>query len=290
MQRNIRRFEISALIPVMLLFCTFFYYPFLKNIYYMFTDYNYLNTPTFVGCQNFKRFFGDSQALLALKNTFKITIFSVPIVICLSLVLAVLVDKLVIGKVFVRNAIFMTYLTPSIVAAIVFKVWFGTDSGVINSTLYKLGMQAVPWLTETKYAMVAVIVLAIWLKVGYYFVIFLAGVSNIDRNLHEAAKIDGANELQIFFKVTLPQLKPVTVFTTIMATISGLKAYAEVVVLTNGAPYDSTQTILMYMFQRGFRSRDVGYGTTIAFALFLIIFAVTLVQMRANKVLSSDAE
>ena len=287
MQRSIRRFRISALIPVLILFAVFFYYPFFKNIYYMFMDYNYLNKPTFVGLENITRFFNDKQAHLALKNTFLITICSVPIVVGGALILAVLVEKLTIGKGFIRNAIFVTHLTPTVVAAIIFKVWFSDQNGLINNTLSKLGAKMIPWLTETKYALIAIIILSVWLKIGYYFVIYLAGISNIDTTLYEAAKIDGANEFQIFTKVTLPQLKPVTVFTTIMATISGLKAYSEVVVLTNGVPYESTQTTLMYMFQKGFTSRDVGYGSTVAFVLFLIIFVITLIQMRVNKAMTS---
>ena len=289
MKKSIRRFEITALAPVLLLFVLFFYYPFTKNIYYMFTDFNFLNKPTFIGFNNIIRFFEDAQAHLALKNTFCITIFSVPIVVCLALLLGVLADKLTLGKTFVRNAIFVTYLTPAVVAAIVFKVWFSSE-GLINNTLTKFGLVTIPWRTETKFAMVAIIALTIWLKVGYYFVIFLAGISNIDRALYEAARIDGANELQVFSKVTLPQLKPVTIFTSILAMISGLKSYAEVVALTNGAPFDSTQTILMYMFQRGFRSGDVGYGTTVSFVLFIIIFVITLIQMRATKAMSGIEE
>lgn len=286
MKQKTRLFRITALLPVLILFSMFFYYPFFKNLYYVFHDYNYLNTPEWVGLDNIIRFFGDSQAHIALKNTFVITLCSVPIMVCGALVLAVLVDRLTIGKSFIRSAIFITHLTPTVVAAIIFKMWFSDLNGLINNILSNLGLDRVPWLTETRFAMIAIIILAAWLRIGYYFVIYLAGLSNVDKQLYESARIDGANELQIFFKVTLPQLKPVTIYTTIMATISGLKAYSEVVVLTNGAPYQSTQTTLMYMFQRGFDSRDVGYGATVAMVLFLIILAVTLIQMRVNKAFS----
>lgn len=286
MKQNARVFRFSALLPVLILFAMFFYYPFFKNLYYVFHDYNYLNTPEWVGLDNIIRFFKDTQAHIALRNTFLITICSVPIMVFGALVLAVLVDRLTIGKSFIRSAIFITHLTPAVVAAIIFKMWFSDLNGLINNILTNLGLDRIPWLTETRFAMIAIIILAAWLRIGYYFVIYLAGLSNVDKQLYESARIDGANELQIFFKVTLPQLKPVTIFTSIMATISGLKAYSEVVVLTNGAPYKSTQTTLMYMFQKGFDSRDVGYGATVAMVLFLIILVITLIQMRVNKAFS----
>ncbi len=287
MNRKVNGFIWCALTPVLILFALFFYYPFFKNIYYMFTDYNYLNTPSFVGMENIIKFFSDTQAHRALFNTFLITIGSVPFMVGIALVLAVLVNKLTIGKSFIRSAIFATHLTPVIVGAVIFKTWFSDQNGFINNVLEIMGLQRVPWLTETNFALIAIIILAVWLKMGYYFVIYLAGLSNIDMQLYEAAQIDGANGRQLFFKITLPQLKPVTVFTTIMATISGLKAYAEVVVLTNGAPYQTTQTALMYMFEKGFDSRDVGYGSTVAIVLFLIILIITLIQMRANKAFST---
>lgn len=287
MNRKVNGFIWCALAPVLILFALFFYYPFLQNIYYMFTDYNYLNTPSFVGMTNIIKFFSDTKAHRALLNTFLITIGSVPFMVGIALVLAVLVNKLMIGKPFIRSAIFATHLTPVIVGAVIFKTWFSDQNGFINNVLEMMGLQRVPWLTETNFALIAIIILAIWLKMGYYFVIYLAGLSNIDMQLYEAAQIDGANGRQLFFKITLPQLKPVTVFTTIMATISGLKAYAEVVVLTNGAPYQTTQTALMYMFEKGFDSRDVGYGSTVAIVLFLIILIITLIQMKANKAFST---
>lgn len=281
-------FIVSVLLPVLTLFTVFFYYPFLKNIYYMFTNYNYLNTPSFVGLQNIIKLFHDAKALGSLNNTFIITLCSVPLVIIFSLLFAVLADKLTFGKPFIRSCIFITNLTSTIVAAIIFKCWFNESLGIVNSVLQMLGLTGRPWLTTTNWAMVGIIILSVWLRVGYYFVLFLAGLSNVDKQLYEAAEIDGANTFRLFWNITLPQLKPVTVLTTITAVISGLNCYAEVQVLTAGGPYGSTKTALMYMFEVGFNSRNVGYGCTIALALFLITLVVTLLQMRTQRFFEVD--
>lgn len=281
-------FIISVLIPVMALFTAFFFYPFLKNIYYMFMDYNYLNTPTYIGLKNIQRLFHDERAFSAIRNTFIITIFATPITICISLILAVLADKLAAGRAFIRSCIFVTYLTSTVVAAIIFKCWFNENLGIVNTVLRELGISGKPWLTNTTWALAGIIILSIWLKVGYYFVLYLAGLSNIDRQLYEAAALDGANEWKMMFNITLPQLKPVITLTTITAVISGLNCYAEAQVLTGGAPFGTTKTALMYMFEVGFNTRNVGYGCTIAVVMFLITLVITLIQMRTQRGFATD--
>lgn len=283
-----RAFILSVLVPVMILFTTFFFYPFLKNIYYMFMDYNYLKAPTFIGPQNIQRLFHDEKAFSAIRNTFLITICATPVMICVSLALAVLADKLAAGKALIRSCIFVTHLTSTVVAAIIFKCWFNESLGIVNTLLVKLGITGKPWLTDTTWALFGIIILSIWLKVGYYFVLYLAGLSNIDSQLYEAAAIDGATGWKMFFSITLPQLKPVITLTTITAVISGLNCYVEAQVLTGGAPYGTTKTALMYMFEVGFNARNVGYGCTIAVAMFLITLVITLIQLRVQRGLGTD--
>ena len=282
--RSAKQFVVVAMIPVFILFGAFFYYPFCKNIYYIFTDFNYLNTPAFVGLKNITDFLYDNEAHRAILNTLLITLCSVPLTTCLALLLAVLVDKAKHWKGFMRAAFFSTYLVSAVVAAIIFKCWFNEQLGIVNVVLKKIGIGAIPWLTETRWAIVAIVILTVWMKTGYYFVVFLAGISNIDTQLYEAAKIDGAGTFKRFLKITLPQLKPVSILVLIMATIGGLKMYSEVVVLTNGGPYRTTQTALMYMFEQGFDNRNVGYGSMISMVLFLIILIVTLIQMKTQKI------
>lgn len=276
--------------PAILYFGVFYYYPTLMNIYYMFCDYNLLSTPTFVGLKNITHFLSDDVVGLAFRNTFVITIFSVPLVIAISILIASALFSIKRGAGFFRSAIFATYLTSLIVAAIVFKGWFGSELGVINSLLTQFGMSKVPWLSEPGTAMFVVIVLSVWKYIGYYVVVFLAGFSNINTDLYEAARIDGAGPVKIFFRITIPQLMPTIVYACIISTITYLRSYSAVLVLTKGGPYNSTQTVLMYMFEQGFRSRNVGYASVISMALIVVILVFTVIQMKMTNAFSEESE
>ena len=278
----------SIIIPVVIFFVVFIYYPFFMNFIYMFTDYNYLNTPSFVGLKNILKFFTDEIALQAFKNTFIITLVSAPVVMVLSLLISVLVYNMRIGKSLIRSMIFSTYLISLVVAAIIFKNWFASESGMINGFIQSMGMEKVPWLTEPAWAMVAIIALGVWKYLGYYVVIFLAGLSNIKSELYEASKIDGANSVETLFYITIPQLSPTIVFSMIISAITFLKTYSQVVTLTNGGPYRSTQTVLMYMFDQGFSSRNVGYASVISVAMVIAVLVITLIQMKATKFFSDE--
>lgn len=273
----------SILLPAILFFAIIVYIPFLKNIYYMFCDYNYIKEPTLIGMENIIRFFGDTTAHAALRNTFVITIFSVPLVLIVSLGVALAVFNMKLGKNFIRSAIFATFLVPPVVASVVFKLLFGTEAGLINTMLGSIGIDKIGWLTSPFWAMVAIIIVHVWNATGYYMVIFLAGLSNINTQLYEAAKVDGANAIRTFWSITLPQLKPTLIFSMIYATISYLRSFAMVEILTAGGPYRSTETIIMYMFDQGFQSRDVGYASVIAVVVFLITLVISIIQMCCTK-------
>ena len=264
-------FIYSVVISGMVYFIVFFYYPFIKNIVLMFCEYDYINEPKFIGFNNIVKLFHDEMALMSFKNTFFITVFGVPCVVTLAIVIAVGLFNLAKGKSAIRSAIFSTHLTSLIVAAIIFKFWFGDELGFINGLLMSIGAGEIPWLTEPKWAMVCITIVSVWKFLGYFIVIFLAGLSNIDTSLYRASEIDGANSIQKFIHITIPQLRPVIVFSAIIAAINYLRSYPIVVVLTNGGPYRSTETALMYMFDQGFAFRNVGYASVIAIVLFLII-------------------
>jgi len=275
-----------VLIPTIAYFLLFFYYPFVTNMVWMFTDYNFLDRPRFIGMDNIIRLFHDVYAWRALRNTFVITVLSTPITLCISLLLALAVFYLKMGKAIVRGAIFATYIVSTIVAAVTFKVWFNGELGYVNNVLASIGLKQIPWLTDPFWAMTAIVIVSVWLLIGYFMVIFLAGISGIDSQQLEAGKIDGANTWQLFFRITLPQLKPIIVFASIIAISNYLKTYPSVVILTNGGPYRSTETILMYMFDQGFMSRNVGYASVIGIVIFLITMIIALLQLKLTKFFS----
>ena len=211
-----------------------------------------------------------------------------PLVIVFAILVATALFNIKKGAGFFRSAIFASYLTSMIVAAIVFKSWFGTESGFINGLLVSLGKSKIPWLSEPATAMMTVIVLSVWKYVGYYVVIFLAGFSNINADLYEAARIDGAGSVKMFFSITIPQLMPTIVYSMIISTITYLRSYSAVLVLTGGGPYSSTETVIMYMFEQGFNSRNVGYASVIAIALTLVILVLTGIQMKMTNMMSEE--
>jgi ABC-type sugar transport system permease subunit len=279
-------FIFFAIAPVILYFLIFMYYPFAMNIAYMFYKYNYISSPKFVGLQNITKFLSEGAAWQPFFNTFIITLISVPVIIVLAIFLSMTLFNLKIGQAFFRSAVFLPYITSFIVAATIFKMLFGNEFGFINSILEAMGSNRIPWLLEPTTAIICIILVSVWKYLGYYIVIFLAGLSNVSNELIEASKLDGANAIQTFFYVTIPQLKPTIVFSSIVAVITFLRTYPTVVVLTNGGPYSSTKTILMYMFEQAFNSRNVGFASVIAVALFLIILAITLLQMKITKTYS----
>lgn len=288
--RNLKEkgFVAAVVAPAMIFFAVFFYYPIIMNIYYMFCDYNLLSKPKFVGAKNIIRFFSDEIVLTSFKNTFVIAVFSVPLVIIFAILIASALFNIKRFAGFFRSAIFASYLTSMIVAAIVFKSWFATESGFINGLLISLGKSKIPWLSEPATAMMAVIVLSVWKYIGYYVVIFLAGFSNINADLYEAARIDGAGSIKMFFSITIPQLMPTIVYSMIISTITYLRSYSAVLVLTGGGPYSSTETVIMYMFEQGFNSRNVGYASVIAIALTLVILIFTGIQMKMTNMMSEE--
>ncbi len=273
----------GIIIPALIFFVISIYYPFFKNVYLSFSDYNYIKEPTFTGLTNLKKLIVDTYFWNSLKNTFIITAISVPLVLITSLILSVSLFR--IGKLqgVFRSAIFATYLVPLVVASVIFKLLFGTEAGLINSILNSFGLEKVNWLTTPSLAIFCIILLNLWNGTGYYMVIFLAGLSNIDFNLYEAAKVDGANSIREFFSITLPSLKPTITFAVIFATISYLRTFITVEILTEGGPYRSTETIIKYMFDQGFKARNVGYSSLIAIILFLITLIISLIQIRIQK-------
>lgn len=273
----------SIVIPALIFFLIFMYYPFVKNIYYVFMDYNYISKPTFVGLENIKKLFSDEYAFNALKNTFLITFISVPLVISISLALSVVLFNLKRFQGIFRSAIFSTYLVPLVVASIIFKLLFGTEAGLINSFLNSIGISKINWLTDPTLATLCIIIINIWNGTGYYMVIFLAGLSNISTEMYEAAKVDGAGPVRTFFSITLPSLRPTMTFAVIFSTISYLRTYVTVEVLTGGGPYRSTETIIKYMFDQGFKSRNVGYASLLAIIVFLITLVISLIQIKITE-------
>ncbi|MCF8018119.1 Lactose transport system permease protein LacF [Petrocella atlantisensis] len=241
----------------------------------------------FVGFGNIKRLFTDAVFKQALKNTMVYFIFQVPIMLTLALVIASLLnDKKLKFKGFFRTAIFLPCVTSLVAYSILFKSMFSVD-GLVNQTLLFLNIIEAPiaWLRDAFYAKVTVIIAITWRWTGYNMIFYLAGLQNIDPAIYEAAEIDGASKTKQFFLITIPMLKPIILFTSIMSTIGTLQLFDEVVNLTGGGAstptFNATMTLSQYIYDLSFKFvPNFGYAATVSYVIVFFIAILSIIQFR----------
>ena len=244
------------------------------------------NPITFAGIDNFARLFTDRIFGIALWNTILYSALSVPLTIVCALALAILLNQKLPGRSFFRAAMFFPYVASLVAVAVVWNMLFNPEMGPINMLLYYAGVDPkdLPrWAADKDWAMITVVLFGVWKSMGYYMVIYLAGLQGINQDLYEAASIDGAGAWQRFWYITVPQLGPTTFFVTVMLTIQSFKVFDQIYLLTQGGPGTSTLVLVYHIYNEAFISWDLGYSSTIAFVLFLIVLGVTLVQFRFRK-------
>lgn len=249
--------------------------PIILAFAYGFTDYYLLkpNDKQFIGLGNFKRMLGDEILRKTFYNTLQFVFLVVPIQLSMALGLALIVNKKIVGNGFFRTAYFSPAVLSLVVISILWTVLLNPNNGLINEILTSFGLPAQPFLTSAKQAMPSIVMISAWSGCGYQMMIFLAGLTNIDSSLYEAADIDGANGWKKFVYITLPGLKPITMFLVITTTIQAFKLIVQPMVMTGGGPDYSTMTTLQYIYEYGYRHRNIGYvsAVTLVFTLFLIV-------------------
>ena len=202
----------------------------------------------------------------------------------LALVLAVLLNRKLKGIGFFRVAIFFPYITSLVAVAVVWNMLFSPDSGPINQFLHAVGIAEPPgWTSSSDWAMPAVIITSVWRDMGYYMVLYLAGLQAIPAELYEAAEVDGASAWQRFWNVTMPSLRPTTFFVVVMLTVSSFKVFDLIVVMTNGGPGRSTTVLSQLIYQEGIGEGKFGYSSAISLVLFLIVLTVTVLQFKIQQ-------
>jgi multiple sugar transport system permease protein len=277
------RWAFAFLAPDLIGFLAFTLIPVVASLALSFVGWNLIRPPRWVGLQNYATAFGDPLFWKVAFNTTYYTLGSVPTGVALSLGLAVLLNQKLRGVVLLRTLYFLPVVSSTVAVALVWRWLYEPDFGLVNFALSFFGVSPVGWLTTTEWAMPAVIVMSVWKGLGYNMVIFLAGLQGIPRHLHEAAAVDGATAWQRFWHVTLPLLAPTTFFVTVVAVIGSFQVFSQVYVMTGGGPAESTTTIVYYIYQKGFREFDMGYASALAWLLFAVIFAFTLLQFRLQR-------
>ncbi|RWZ59147.1 sugar ABC transporter permease [Halobacillus fulvus] len=268
------------ILPAVTFFLIFTVYPVISSLLLSFQTREGSGY-VFSGLDNYIRLFQDGLFYKALGNTFLILIIQVPIQLFLAVIIAVALNsQFVKMKSFFRVAFFMPAITALVASSIIFMIMLDENYGLVNYLLSLVGIEPVAWLTDPFWAKVALMVAITWRWTGYNMVIFLAGLQNIPGSLYEAAEMDGASKVRQFFYITLPQLKPIFLFTFVLSTIGTLQLFDEPYILTEGGPNNSTLTITLYLYENGFRYFDFGYASAIAYVLVLIIGVLSWAQMK----------
>jgi len=286
------RFERAAwwfVAPALLVIGVFFFLPVFAALLMSLTDFDIyaladLRNLRFVGLGNYVSLLQTPLFWQAFGNTLYFVVVGVPLSIGVSLGTALLLhSRLARFKAFFRTALFAPVVTTLVAVAVIWRYLFNTRYGLLNYALGSVGIQPIDWLGDPHWAMPAIIVFAVWKNFGYNMIILLAGLQSIPEELYEAARIDGASIWRQFRYVTLPMLAPILLMVSILTIAGYFQLFAEPYVMTQGGPLQSTVSVLYLMYEEGFKWWNLGSASAVAFVLFLVIFAITALQLRYTR-------
>lgn len=272
--------------PSLLLLLIFTVLPVITSLFLSITDFNAYSfmdwsKTNIIWFQNFIEVLHDDLFWKSVFNTIYAFLLAYPTTIFFSLLFALLLNrKETYFKNFFRLLIYLPSVTSTVAVAVVWSWILNPKYGLLNWFLGLFGIPRQEWLSDTRWAIFAVVALVVWKAIGPNMLLFIAGLQGIPEELYEAAEIDGANRWQQFFYITLPSLRPVLLFVSVMLGIGYLQLFEEPYMLTGGGPLNSTLSIVLYLYQKGFRAFEFGYASSVAFILFLMIFGLTYIQMK----------
>jgi multiple sugar transport system permease protein len=275
--------------PALLVIGVFFFLPVVAALALSLTDFDIyaladLRNLRVVGLRNYLQLLQTPLFWQAFANTLYFVIVGVPLSITASLGAALLLhSRLARFPAFFRTALFAPVVTTLVAVAVIWRYLFNPRYGLLNYALGGLGLSPIDWLGDPRWAMPAIIVFAIWKNFGYNMIIFLAGLQSIPEPLYEAARIDGASTWRQFRHVTLPMLAPIVTLVNVLTIAGYFQLFAEPYVMTQGGPLQSTVSVLYFMYEEGFKWWNLGSASAVAFVLFLVIFGVTVVQLRLAR-------
>ncbi|ERK72452.1 carbohydrate ABC transporter permease [Leifsonia aquatica] len=269
------------LLPALVILIAFVGWPMLSALRLSFTNASGFGIEEWVGLDNYVRVFTDPRILSTLGNTAVYTVLFTPTALIAALLLALLLgNRRLIARGIFRTALFLPFIVSLAVAAFAWTYLLDPQVGLLNYWLRSIGIQLGNVLQDPALAMPTVVLVAIWKNFGFYMVIFIAGLQEIPESLYEAAKIDGAGAWRRFISVTLPQLSNTLAFVIVFAMIAALQAFDQIYVMTGGGPYRSTQTVVMEIYQEGFKKLDLGVATALSYVLLAATLILSLVQFR----------
>jgi len=260
--------------------------PILATFVLSFADWNFVagwDGIAWIGLDNFKGLLDDPLFLKSVRNNL-IFLLSVPIYLIISMVLAILIDRYVYLKGYFKVAYFMPYISNIVAVAVVWQVLFQPSYGPINEMLKAIGFSNPPkWIADPNYALYSIMMISVWISIGFNMVVYIAGLQSIPRDLYEAADIDGAGALTKFRRITFPMLSPTTFFLMITGIISTFKIFDVIAVMTQGGPIGSTSMMVWYLYDQAFTNLKIGYASSVSAVLFLFVLLITIGQWGLQK-------
>lgn len=267
------------LLPALVFLVVFFFIPFLDTIFLSFKDFsNDIYNPTFVGLNNYKLLLQSKEFYTTLLNTFLFLLMVVPILTILPLIIAIFINQKIKGISIYKVLIYLPVVVSIVVVAIAFK-WLYAQQGILNYVIELLGFSPIGWLTDTKFALFSVALVTIYKGIGYYMMIYLSSLIGVPKDLYEAADVDGANEIKKHLTVTIPHIMPTIALVITISSISALKVFAEIYVMTKGGPLSSTKTIVYYIYERAFENLDLSMAATASVVLLAVILIFSIINI-----------
>lgn len=287
LSRHRRKEELIAwlfIMPVVLGIIIFNVYPTLFSLVISFNQWNLLSPPKWIGLDNYATLFtSDRFFWKTMGNTATYVAGVVVPGIILAIFFSSLMNQNIRGRTLYRALYFIPVVAPTVAVALLWAWIYEANFGVLNSVLRMVGIQGPPWLGSTRWAMIAIIIEAIWAGLGFNIVIFLSGLQGISKDYYEAAEIDGANGLQKLFNITLPLLSPITFFVLVTGVIGAFQSFDIPFVMTGGGPANATQMVVLYLYINAFRIQKMGLAAALAYIIFIVILALTWVNFRMSK-------
>ncbi len=279
MKKNLNLTPYLFLIPAFVCLFVFFFLPFFQTVIMSFFDYSSnFDNPVFCGFQNYSAILSSKVFIKTILNTFWFLILCVPFLVIFPLFVAILIDQKIKFQNLYKLIIYIPVVVSIVVVAIAFK-WLYQPDGLLNYFLSLLNCPSVNWLTSPKVAMVSVALVTIFKGVGYYMMIYLSALMSVPKELYEAAEIDGACGLKKHMAVTIPHIMPVIALVTTISSISALKVFVEIYVMTKGGPLDSTKTIVYYIYEKAFENLELGLASAACVVLLVIVMGISCINV-----------
>lgn len=275
----------AYILPSLILLVAFIIVPIIMSVYFSFTKYNGITSPEFVGLSNYVTMLNDEYVRISIKNTIYYTLITVPLQTIISMAIAAIIAQKFRNRFgdWVKSAMFVPVISSAILVGTLWTLLLATDNGMINNALALIGIDNINWLGQRSTALISVCIVAIWKNVGYFLVIFYAGIMNVPASLYEAADVDGATKTQQFFKITLPSIKPITYLVVTLGVIWSFQVFDMVYAMTQGGPGSSTTTLVYTIYNAAFREYRMGYASAVSVLLVVLILLFNVIQKQIFK-------